>query len=90
MGRSAKVKFSQMKPPPAGGVWEFCEFWSLAKTAAPKSCPGKILTLLAFGTVSLRLLDLGVPEGGTRLLPVLPDCWCCTHDSRRPVALGGS
>ena len=32
------------------------------ETAAPKSCLGKILTLLAFGPVSLRLLDLGVPE----------------------------
>ena len=29
---------------------------------SPKIFPGKILTLLAFGAVSLRLLDLGVPE----------------------------
>ena len=49
--------------PPAGGFWEFCEFWSLAETAAPKYRPGDILTLLAFGLVSLRLLDLVVPEG---------------------------
>jgi len=45
-----------------GGFWELCAFWSLAKTAAPKCSRGNILTLLAFGPVSLRLLDLVVPE----------------------------
>ena len=34
------------------------------KNCSSKIFPGKILTLLAFGPVSLRLLDLGVPEAG--------------------------
>ena len=42
-----------------GDVWQFCAFWSLADFAASKCRPGDNLALLAFGAVSLRLLDLG-------------------------------
>ena len=43
-----------------------------AETAAPKYCLGNILTLLAFGPVSLRLLDLGVPEAGGHAIVLRP------------------
>ena len=45
------------------GVWEFCEFLESGENCSSKMWPRHILTLLAFGAVSLRLLDLGVPEG---------------------------
>ena len=44
-----------------GDFWQFCAFWSLADFAASKCRHGDNLALLAFGAVSLRLLDLGDP-----------------------------
>ena len=57
---------------PCCGVWEFCAFWRLADFVVPKCGPGHILTLLAFGPVSLRLLDLGVLHAWYRLVPPGP------------------
>ena len=54
-----------------GSFWEFCAFWSLADFAASKYRHGDNLALLAFGAVSLRLLDLGVPYGG-RIAAIFP------------------
>ena len=49
--------------PPAGGVLGVLCVLESGGLCSPKIRPGRNLAVLAFGPVSLRLLDLGVPDG---------------------------